>query len=569
MKKKEKKIIRKSILVSLWIIVILFIIRLFFISENLGMVIDARYEGNYISKCKLNGKDVTLPVSNDLKKGKIDTVEAKLPKHIEDNTSLVLLSAYSIIDVYIDNEKIYSYGRKNALSFTHMIGNVYLIIPLEKSYAGKTLKIKKECQYNFKIILPLNKFTIEKITYGNADAFKLDILSLNVIKLVICSFLVIIALLALAYSVFRVILWKKIKKIYEYMYFAAFTICIAIWIFSDSNLAQFLLNKNEANTFVSFISLSIIGIPYMGYCGIVLPNKYKIFQRIKVYGSILPVVICASYLFNLLDPIELLSFSHLYSLLVIIVSFIVAVKDWNNDLTSKLLVLGMAWVGIFSIIGLVMFVAPNAASKRTYALFFGIGFVIFVFILLLILLIKEVRTTRKRLSMNVYKDMAYTDGLTKCGNRAALEREIEEGLSKNQYKYIGFFLFDLNNLKQINDKYGHEAGDELIQAGAECLSEGFEPNGKVYRLGGDEFAAVVWDAKGKIDTYLKKLDKVIKNYNQNSEYKVSVAKGYAEEKCCNEQGFFRKIYRMADQNMYEDKKSCHNKIENELKDKGD
>ena len=50
---------------------------------------------------------------------------------------------------------------------------------------------------------------------------------------------------------------------------------------------------------------------------------------------------------------------------------------------------------------------------------------------------------------------------------------------------------DLNGLKRANDSFGHVAGDELIQAAADCMKNSFSEHGKVYRVGGDEFVVII------------------------------------------------------------------------------
>lgn len=53
------------------------------------------------------------------------------------------------------------------------------------------------------------------------------------------------------------------------------------------------------------------------------------------------------------------------------------------------------------------------------------------------------------------------------------------------------FMIDLNGLKQVNDRNGHDAGDELIRGTADCISTVLSPYGECYRTGGDEFVAIL------------------------------------------------------------------------------
>jgi diguanylate cyclase (GGDEF)-like protein len=68
---------------------------------------------------------------------------------------------------------------------------------------------------------------------------------------------------------------------------------------------------------------------------------------------------------------------------------------------------------------------------------------------------------------------------------------------KNEKDFEGYVIvtFDLNNLKQCNDQYGHRVGDEYIINAAHIIEDNFERYGKCYRIGGDEFCVIMPDAK--------------------------------------------------------------------------
>ena len=86
-----------------------------------------------------------------------------------------------------------------------------------------------------------------------------------------------------------------------------------------------------------------------------------------------------------------------------------------------------------------------------------------------------------------------TDPLTGVHSRYAYV-EMEEGLDDlirdGKMEDFSLIVFDLNDLKFINDHFGHEAGDKYIQAAAKLISDTFVGTG-VYRYGGDEFVAVL------------------------------------------------------------------------------
>lgn len=85
---------------------------------------------------------------------------------------------------------------------------------------------------------------------------------------------------------------------------------------------------------------------------------------------------------------------------------------------------------------------------------------------------------------------ARTDPLTGLLNRRAFLEELERRLDRLAHeRRPGALLFvDLDNLKQVNDRLGHDAGDAAIRASAELLRAAVRPTDLVARLGGDEFA---------------------------------------------------------------------------------
>ena len=78
-----------------------------------------------------------------------------------------------------------------------------------------------------------------------------------------------------------------------------------------------------------------------------------------------------------------------------------------------------------------------------------------------------------------------TDPLTGVYNRLAFTRGIF--LQSASSTFGSVFIFDLDNLKRVNDSYGHEAGDELLKHFVMILRGGLRPSDQVYRWGGDEF----------------------------------------------------------------------------------
>ena len=92
-----------------------------------------------------------------------------------------------------------------------------------------------------------------------------------------------------------------------------------------------------------------------------------------------------------------------------------------------------------------------------------------------------------------YMRVAYKDALTDVRNVNAyteVKAKIEKDIQLKKAPAFGIIVFDLNNLKLVNDTMGHEAGDKYIQDSCRMICDIFK-HSPVFRIGGDEFVAIL------------------------------------------------------------------------------
>lgn len=105
--------------------------------------------------------------------------------------------------------------------------------------------------------------------------------------------------------------------------------------------------------------------------------------------------------------------------------------------------------------------------------------------------ISIVDITERKLTEEKMRYMSFHDALSGLYNRAYFEEELQRLNASRQYP-ISIIACDLDNLKTINDKFGHEAGDRAIKAAAKILGTGtFRKEDVVARTGGDEFMIIL------------------------------------------------------------------------------
>jgi len=96
------------------------------------------------------------------------------------------------------------------------------------------------------------------------------------------------------------------------------------------------------------------------------------------------------------------------------------------------------------------------------------------------------------------REAAFTDALTGAWNRRYFDRYLETCLinASRLRQPATILLFDVDNFKQFNDRYGHAVGDEILKSTVRLLKTCVRPDDRVCRIGGDEFAVVFYEPDG-------------------------------------------------------------------------
>ena len=158
---------------------------------------------------------------------------------------------------------------------------------------------------------------------------------------------------------------------------------------------------------------------------------------------------------------------------------------------------------------------------------------------------------------------AKEDFLTKLYNKRALEDIFlmkESEFSRNGHNY-SIVLFDLDKFKDVNDTFGHDAGDIILKAFAQILKKEIRTVDVAGRFGGEEFLAVLseTDIKGATIFAEKVRAKVEKSrfLYKGNRINLTVSCGVSERKKAKD---FEETFKISDTNMYKAKESGRNKV---------
>lgn len=143
------------------------------------------------------------------------------------------------------------------------------------------------------------------------------------------------------------------------------------------------------------------------------------------------------------------------------------------------------------------------------------------------------------------------DKLTNVYNRSYFETMMTH-YNEQQNIPIAMAIVDLDNLKQVNDRLGHNIGDNYIRRAARMLKRCTSEKVTVCRIGGDEFAVIFEDAiQNMIDQFFDKVTLALSK-QEASEPAIHISMGYAFKE--NSFGNMQQLYVEADQMMYEKKR---------------
>ena len=146
---------------------------------------------------------------------------------------------------------------------------------------------------------------------------------------------------------------------------------------------------------------------------------------------------------------------------------------------------------------------------------------------------------------------AFTDTLCGCLNRSCFELR-KEAIIQNSAKPCLLLVADIDDLKKVNDTFGHNAGDDYIQTCASILKQAINTSNMLFRIGGDEFAAFIPHCTGTdTATIVKEIETLCAK--QKKSWTVSISVGFSIIK--NDNADLMQHFAQADSAMYAHKQT--------------
>ncbi|MFP4371605.1 MAG: putative bifunctional diguanylate cyclase/phosphodiesterase [Halanaerobium sp.] len=161
--------------------------------------------------------------------------------------------------------------------------------------------------------------------------------------------------------------------------------------------------------------------------------------------------------------------------------------------------------------------------------------------------------------------MAYYDNLTEIANREMLIKRLDYLSSMEKTELINYKLIfiDFKNFKRINDSWGYEIGDFILQEVAARLQKIVNENDLAGRLGGDEFAVIVQRemADKNLKRYIRKIKRELEKPYRFEDREITLSANFGISTFPEDGENSKEIIRSADIAMYKAKKSIDKEIE--------
>ncbi|MGI2077977.1 GGDEF domain-containing protein [Shewanella putrefaciens] len=160
----------------------------------------------------------------------------------------------------------------------------------------------------------------------------------------------------------------------------------------------------------------------------------------------------------------------------------------------------------------------------------------------------------------LYQEMstqAMFDSLTGLGNRHYYNQSLKKAIARAHRKQgvISLVVLDLDNFKQLNDKFGHKCGDYILKEFGDVIRNTIRNTDQAFRIGGDEFVVIV---QGTIQAASLLCERIVTGTNQHhcfNQFGVSCSLGAAES---NDVLEAEQLYELADKALYQAKASGRN-----------
>lgn len=457
----------------------------------------------------------------------------------ESENCLAFYVVHHYVQVYIDNELVYSLTPGTDRTISKTTGCKWAMIPLSPKDSGKEIKV---------ILTPAYKSVAQRdpeFIIGARHS-----IMIYTVKNDICD--VTLSVLAAGTGIVFIVIslfWLFQKKSgNSLLYLGVFSTALGVWKLTDTRTIAMIFPEHAlVLSQISLVMLSMAVVPLILFIKKQIERKNGKLLDITCIISI--VVTSAQLLLQATGKVDLresLQFTHgmiVLTTIAVISTVPAQLRSGKNKRQFKITCACFLLFTAGALLDLIRYYLTGESGDvlNTLAVF------------LLYILVMGVMSI---MDLTHQATLDYSTGLF---NRSYCSEKVRD--DSIIQKETCLIMFDLNQLKKINDTFGHESGDEIIAHFAEILRQNIPASAFLGRYGGDEFIAILESCDKKMaDQILSDIAEDTEKYNTSDcKAELSFSAGYAlsaEYPECTMLTLMKK----ADEKMYENKKLFYKKL---------
>lgn len=499
------------------IVFVILLMMLFYIYSSFGHVeyrLTPRHDFSVVENV------VEVEINSADKANNKTIVEFPMPEIKNGRSELIFSTMHQNVAVFLDDTMVYRLVPDARNKFGKTAGIAWHVLSVLEEYADAKVRVEMWTPYDSAVGL------IPTFYFGEKHGIVTAVVGEDILPILI-SFITFVMGVGFVTYVLIVYRGREVNK--DLMHLGFFAICISAWQIADLPATKLIFNNNLVVSYIPFVALMLLPIPFCMFIGGLHGGRKHIIWRTIEVISYVDILLCTVLqIFDIADFRETLWITHLTFLIGIILGgYVLGLEIKRYGLSEKRKV---------NIICLVICLSCALIDLARYYITYGnakmylgaLGFLIYI-VSLGYTSIKETRTLLDAMTeAQKYEQLAYHDPMTGCLNRLAWA-DVIRGVDVEKNSGV-VLMFDLNDLKVINDTKGHEYGDKYITESAYILKEVLATSGSIFRVGGDEFCILLHATKLKeAEEFVIKIEEAFKKYNKSHpDMPISIAYGYAK-----------------------------------------
>lgn len=457
---------------------------------------------------------------------------------------LTLRTYYASVRAWADDALIYEAAQGEAQA----LGSMWHFIPMETCLGAETLTVEFHVYRG-------DTYPLESVLLDTPGAVLYTLILENggpIFFSLVCMCLTVVMLLCAAVLV----RWKS-QMYLPMLALALFILLSGLWTLLDSKITTVGGGNFALSYFLSYVAFYLLMVPYLLYIRLMLVSARRLLN-VLIWAFLINAAVCLAL--HVAGLVQLHRTAVIVHFLILLTVPVTTGAFWHSvvrlgDKQLRFSFIGLLAVYVCGFASIALYHMGLLRTTNNTALYI-LGLSILLAGMVTDAITMFGQFWRQKEDMDRYRRLAVEDSMTDLGNRNAFQLYLAH-LQENETEQFSLVLFDVDDLKSINDQLGHHVGDQAIYMAAQCIRRVFAAVGNCFRIGGDEFAVVVTGkAVLRVPDLLTRFDREMDEHWDTKLPSAGVSHGWAgsagKETLTAER--ISQIWEDADRSLYQNKR---------------